>query len=105
MSFLTGGGKRVQSAQAPAVSGLQLQSSAFGKAMPLVYGGMRVAPNLIWYGDCQQIAGGGSSSQGGKGGGGGGGKGGGGKGGGGADQPNFQTAVALAACEGPITGY
>jgi Putative phage tail protein len=105
MSFLTGGGKKVQSAQAPAVSGLQLQSSAFGKAIPLVYGAMRIAPNLIWYGDFQQIAGGGSSSQGGKGGGGGGGKGGGGKGGGGATQPNFQTAVALAVCEGPIAGY
>ncbi len=106
MSFLTGGGRRVQSAQAPAVSGLQLQSSAFGKAIPLVYGAMRIAPNLIWYGDFQQISGGGSSSQGGKGGGGGGGgKGGGGKGGGGTDQPSFQTAVALALCEGPIAGF
>jgi hypothetical protein len=106
MSFLTGGGKRVQSAQTPAVSGLQLQSSAFGKAIPIVYGAMRIAPNLIWYGDFQQIAGGASSSQGGKGGGGGGGgKGGGGKGGGGEQQPNFQTAVALALCEGPIAGF
>jgi hypothetical protein len=100
MSFLTGRGKQAQAAQTPAVAGLQLQSSAFGKVIPLVYGATRVAPNLIWYGDFAQISGGSSSVKGGKGGGGGG-----GKGGGGSQQPNFQTAVALAVCEGPIAGY
>jgi hypothetical protein len=87
MSFLTGGGS--QAAQQTAVSGLQLQSSAYGKVIPIVYGTTRIAPNLIWYGDFvatpQSASGGGA----GKGGGGGGGK------GGNASSYVYQTAVAL----------
>jgi hypothetical protein len=94
MSFLLG--SRSQASQPTAISGLQLQSSAYGKVIPIVYGATRIAPNLIWYGDFvatpQSQSGGGS----GKGGGGGGGK------GGGTASYIYQTAVALGLCEGPI---
>src|SRR5260221_3636310 len=94
MSF--GGGDK-QASQTPQVSGIQIQSSIYGKVVPLVYGSMRLAPNLIWYGDFIQTGGGGT---GGKGGGKGGG--GGGKGRGGSAQPQYQAAEALALCEEPV---
>lgn len=97
MTFLLGSAKS-QASQQAAVSGLQLQSSAYGKALPVVYGTTRIPPNLIWYGDfiatAQQAA-----SAGGKGAGGGGG----GKGGSGTSY-TYQTAVALGLCEGPVLG-
>src|SRR5690348_18474830 len=95
MSF--GGGDK-QASQTPQLSGIQIQSSVYGKVIPLVYGRTRLAPNLVWYGDFVQTGGGGT---GGKGGGKGGG---GGKSGGGTARPQYQAAVALALCEGPITG-
>src|ERR1700761_2026584 len=81
MSFLTGSSKS-QASQATAVSGLQLQSSAYGKVVPIVYGTTRIAPNLIWFGDFIAIPQNSSGGGGGKGGvtGGGGGKSGGGSG-------------------------
>lgn len=99
--FLFGGAK-MQSRQAPAISGLQIQSSAFGKAIPLCYGTNKLAPNLMWYGDFKSIAQNSSAGSGGKGGVGGGG---GGKGGGGAVTYIYQTAVMMGACEGPIVGF
>ena len=84
-----------------AVSGLQLQSSTQGLPLQLVYGTTRIAPNLIWYGDfvaTQQQSSAGSGGKGGVGGGGG------GKGGGGSSSYVYQTAVAMALCEGPIAG-
>lgn len=36
---------------APAIASLQLQTSSWGRPIPLVYGMTRVAGNLIWYGD------------------------------------------------------
>jgi len=98
MSFLIASPKS-QAAQQTAVSGLQLQSSAYGKAVALVYGTTIIAPNLIWYGDFVATAQQSSSGGGGKGGVGGGG---GGKGGGGSSGYTYQTAVALGLCEGPI---
>lgn len=90
-----------QASNQAAVSGLQLQSSTYGKVIPLVYGTTRIAPNLIWYGDFQSVSheSSGSSGGGGKGGVGGGG---GGKGGGGSVTYTYNTAVALGLCEGPI---
>lgn len=70
---------------------LQLQTSAQGVCIPLVYGANVIAPNLIWQGDFQ------SHQVGGKGGG----KGGGGKGSG---QYTYTDAVILGLCEGPIFG-
>ncbi len=88
-----------QASNQAAVSGLQLQSSTFGKAIPIVYGTARIAPNLIWYGDFQSTSHNSSAGGGGKGGVGGGG---GGKGGGGSVTYTYSTAVALGLCEGPI---
>ena len=96
MSFLLGGGKS-QRVQPTIASGLQLQSSSYGGAVPIGYGTFRATPNLIWYGAFQAI--GQSASGGGKGGavgGGGGGK------GGTATNYIYQTAVALGLIEGPI---
>src|SRR5260370_39795902 len=77
MSFSGGKSGAPQARQHPAISGLQIQTSAIGKAIPLIYGATRIAGNLIWYGDFKAIAHASSPPGGGKGGvAGGGGKGG-----------------------------
>ena len=89
-----------QASNQAAVSGLQIQSSALGKCIPIIYGTTRIAPNLIWYGDFVSVAHTSTpSSGGGKGGVGGGG---GGKGGGGSVSYTYNVATALGLCEGPI---
>ncbi len=99
MGFLFGGPKT--NAKAPAkVTGLRVQTSASGLAIPVVYGAMRIAGNLIWYGDFVAIPH--NTGQGGGGKGGGGGTGGKGGGGGGVSY-TYQAAVAIGLCEGPIT--
>lgn len=102
MSFFFKG--KAQANNQAAVSGLQLQSSAFGKVIPKVYGTTRVAPNLIWYGDFHSTS---YNSSGGSGGGGKGGVGGGGggKGGGGSISYTYDTTILLALCEGPIFDF
>ena len=104
MSFLVGllGGGKSQAKQSPAVSGLQLQSSAQGKAVIVTYGTTRVAPNMLWYGDFVATQVQSSAGGGGKGGvtGGGGGKG----GGGGSGSYNYATAVAMSLGEGQLVG-
>ena len=106
MSFLVGllGGGKAKTTNPTAVSGLQLQSSTQGLPVQLAFGATLIAPNLIWYGDFiataqQSSSGGGGGGKGGVGGGGGG-KG----GGGGTTSYTYSTAVAMALCEGPITG-
>ena len=101
MSFLVGSVKS-QASQQAAVSGLQLQSSAYGKALALVYGTTRIAPNLIWYGDFVGTPKNAQPSGGGKGGAVGGGNS--GKGGSNTGSYQYQTAVALGICEGQIQG-
>lgn len=96
-----GGHTGTQATQSPAISGLSIQTSAEGQALSLVYGTTRISPNLIWYGDFVAIPKSSNPSGTGKGGVGGGG---GGKGGGGTVSYIYQTAVAMALCEGPITG-
>lgn len=98
MAGLLGGGK-TQAVTQPAVAGLQLQSSVYGKSIPIVYGSSRIAPNLIWYGDFYSVQQQSAAGAGGKGGVGGGG---GGKGGGGSGSYNYYTAVQLGLCEGPV---
>jgi hypothetical protein len=103
MAAIFGGSNKTQAQQQPSVAGLQIQTSAYGKAIPIVYGTTKIAPNLIWYGDFQAIAHESNpASGGGKGGSsvGGGGKG----GGGGSVTYTYQAAVALGLCEGPING-
>src|ERR1700744_3270829 len=96
MSFLTGSAKS-QAGQQAAMSGLQFQSSAYGKAVQIVYGTTRIAPNLIWYGNFFATAQSSSAGGGGKGGV----TGGGGKSGN-TGSYTYQAAVAMALCEGPI---
>ncbi|HXJ27509.1 MAG TPA: hypothetical protein VNH17_17480, partial [Streptosporangiaceae bacterium] len=70
MSGLFGGGKQPQAAAVPTISGLQLQTSAYGKAIPVVYGMTRLAPNLFDYQDFAQksvTTGGGGGGKGGPG--------------------------------------
>lgn len=42
---------RMQVAEAPNITGVQVQSSVYGRAVPLIFGTTKVAPTLIWYGD------------------------------------------------------
>lgn len=102
MASVFGTASKSQAKQQPALTGLQVQTSAYGKVIPIVYGTTRIAPNLIWYGDFVATPhNSGSSGGGGKGGGGGGG----GKGGGGGSTTyTYAAAVALGLCEGPING-
>ena len=79
--------------QQPVASGVNFQSSTYGRVIPLVYGTTRVAGNLISYGNFQSFT---SSQSSGKGGGGG------GKGGGGTT--TYSASFAFAMCEGPIQG-
>src|SRR5271163_594890 len=102
MAFLFGSSaKTAQAQQQPAVSGLQIQTSSLGKAVPLVYGATRIAGNLIWYGDFAAIPHQAAPPSSGKGGV----SGGGGKGGsGGSTTYTYQTGLAVGLCEGPIAG-
>jgi len=92
MAGLFSSPKQTQAKQHPAVSGLQIQTSAYGKVIPIVYGTTRLAPNLIWYGDFAAIAHQSSPPSSGKGGVAGGS---GGKGGGGATTYTYTAAVML----------
>ncbi|MBI3447225.1 MAG: hypothetical protein HY055_18115 [Magnetospirillum sp.] len=86
--------------QPQAAQGVSIQTSCWGKVIPVAVGTVKIAPNLIWYNDFTQIA---HSSGGG--GGGGGGKGGGGGGGGGSTTSyTYTCSLMLGLCEGPILG-
>ncbi|MDE1145649.1 MAG: phage tail protein [Azospirillaceae bacterium] len=88
MSGLFGGGKTNADTK-PSYTGLQVQTSAAGLPIPLLWGTQRAAPNLIWYNDFASKAV--SSDTGG------------GKGGGGSSGSyTYSCAVAMALCEGPI---
>ncbi len=87
MSFLTGGGT---AATTPTeYYGIQIQTSAQGVPVILMWGKGRIAPNIFWYNDFQ------AHKQSGKGAG--------GKGGGkGSGNYTYTAAVMLGLCEGPI---
>src|SRR5947209_8289178 len=88
MSFLTGAGGTNSTAQT-VYTGIQIQTSAQGVCIPIVWGKARIAPNLIWYNNFQAHK---QSS-----------KGGGGKGGTkGSGNYTYTASVLLALCEGPI---
>lgn len=98
MAGLFGGSKGGLNTTGTMALGLQIQTSAYGLPMPIIYGTTRVPGNLIWYGDFTPIAHTTTSSAGG----------GGGKGGGGGDSTNtdytYTAGIAIAICEGPIYG-
>jgi len=91
----------------PRVLNLRIQTSAYGLAVPVVWGTNRIPGNMIWYDDFRAIAHTTSTTT--STGGGGGGKGGGGGGGGGTiTQTNttytYTAATMLALCWGQIAG-
>lgn len=91
MAFLFGSPK--VSNNSPVISSMRVQTSCYGKALPLVYGCARVAPNLIWYNDFQAHPHTSSASA--------------GKGGGGMQGQTSYTytaAMIMAMCEGEILG-
>jgi hypothetical protein len=78
---------------APAIASLNIQTSCWGRAIPMVYGQTRVAPNMIWYGDFTSIPHTTTTH--------------GGKGGGGSQSSTtytYKAAVILALAQGPING-
>lgn len=97
MSGMFGGGDTTISTVDPVAAGLRIQTSAYGLALPLVYGRTRIPGNLIWYGDFKPIAHTETTSSGG-----------GGKGGGGEvtsthTSYTYTAAFALGLGEGPFT--
>jgi len=100
MGFLLGGAK-TQAKQAPAVGGMQVQTSAYGKVIAVVFGTTRIAPNLLGYYDFLATP----QSSGGRAGKGGVGGGGGGKGGQGGQEYLYQASIQFAVCEGPIQKF
>ena len=91
MSGLFGGGGTITQTE-QVIAGIQIQTSAYGMVVPLVYGRTRVAVNLIWYGDFKPVPHT-TTQNAGK--------------GGGTTMVNttytYTAAIMMALCEGPIT--
>lgn len=88
-----GGGGGGQNTVDPVIGSLNVQTSTFGMAIPIVYGQTRITANLIWYGDFTAIPHTTTQASG-------------GKGGGGASSSNttftYTAAVAMGLCEGTV---
>lgn len=96
MAGFLGGGVQGTSTTAERVGNIRIQTAAYGKPIPLVYGTTRIASNLFWYDNFQAIPH--TQSQGG----------GGGKGGGGSASTNttftYSADVIFGLCEGTVVG-
>ncbi|HEY2170329.1 MAG TPA: phage tail protein, partial [Candidatus Angelobacter sp.] len=91
-----GGGKSALAAKPNLLSALRVQTSSYGQVIPILYGQNRIAARLIWAGDFAAIPHTSTTKVGGKGL---------GSGGGNAISNTtytYQTAVAMALCQGPI---
>lgn len=91
-----GGGKNGLAAKPNLLSALRVQTSSYGQVIPILYGQNRIAARLIWAGDFASIPHTSTTKVGGKGL---------GSGGGNAISNTtytYQTAVAMALCQGPI---
>ena len=91
-----GGGKNALASKPNLLSALRVQTSSYGQVIPILYGQNRIAARLIWAGDFQAIPHTSTTKVGGKGL---------GSGGGNAISNTtytYQTAVAMALCQGPI---
>jgi len=91
-----GGGKGALAAKPNLLSALRVQTSSYGQVIPILYGQNRIAARLIWAGDFAAIPHTSTTKVGGKGL---------GSGGGNAISNTtytYQTAVAMALCQGPI---
>ncbi len=90
---LMGGGKSSHR-EGARLEELGVQTSTYGKAIPLIYGNARIAGNVIWSRPIKEVATTTTSSQGGKG------------GGGGAKSSStdfsYFVTLAIAICEGPV---
>ena len=97
--FGGGGGGSSTSTSQNRISAMQIQTSNYGNAIPIVYGTTRVSPNLIYYTDFQAIPHTTTTSSGG------GGKGGGGGGGGSSSNTTYtyQAGVMMGICEGYVS--
>jgi len=87
-----GGGESVSNV-APAAASMQIQTSNYGRAIPICYGTNRLAGNLIWYSDFKSTPV--ESQQAGKGGG----------GGGQVTGYTYKAAAILGLCEGPLGAF
>ena len=91
-----GGGKNALAAKPNLLSALRVQTSSYGQVIPILYGQNRISARLIWAGDFAAIPHTSTTKVGGKGL---------GSGGGNAISNTtytYQTAVAMALCQGPI---
>lgn len=98
MSSLLGGAPKTRVNKPTPASSVRIQSSVNGQPRPIIYGQVRIAGNIIWYGDFIAIAHQSSPPSAGKGGGGGGG----GKGASGSTTYTYRAAVLYGLCEGPV---
>ena len=93
MSSILGNSSRPISVVQPRLLGYRATTSIFGQAIPKVYGAQRLSGNVIWYGDWQAIPAAQNLS---------------GKGLGAnpavGTQWNYQSALVIALCLGPLTG-
>jgi len=91
-----GGGNTTITNTAERLNGIQIQSSAYGRCIPLVYGTQRLASNLFWYDDFVATPHTTSTTSGGKG------------GGGGVTQTTttytYSASLMFGLCEGQING-
>lgn len=94
MSFLSGGVKK-QAQQQPSYTGLDIQTSAAGKAIAIAVGTIRLAPNILWYGNFQSHKHESSSGGAGKGG---------NSGASGSVSYTYSASVIMGLSEGPING-
>lgn len=100
MAWVFRSNNQVNDTSPQAATGLRIQSSMQGHAIPLLLAGQqRFAGNIIWYGDFQAITVDSSPGGSGKGSVGGGG----GKGSSGAVTYTYKTAFIMALCEGPVS--
>ena len=79
---------------------MQVQTSAYGLPIPIVYGTTRIGCNLLWYANFRSVTQNSPSAGGGKGGV----VGGGGKGGSGSGSTKYYADLICGLCEGPIAG-
>jgi len=88
------GGKKSASIEAPTLAGIQVQTSAYGGVVPIVYGTARLSGNVIYLPDSDFVAIAHKDKQGV------------GKGGGSVTQTSYtyDATLILALCEGPIAG-
>ncbi len=87
------GGAQGRSREGARLADLSVQSSTYGKMIPIVYGNVRIAGNVIWSRPIKEVATTTTTTQG-------------GKGGGGASSSttefSYYVTLAIAICEGPV---